>query len=41
VIAGPAVIEGLSATALLPAGWVGRVNGIGAIVVERGDARPD
>jgi len=40
VIAGPAVIEGLSATALVPAGWVGRVNAIGAIVVERGDARP-
>jgi N-methylhydantoinase A len=41
VIAGPAVIEGLSATALVPAGWIGRVNGIGAIVVERGDARSD
>jgi N-methylhydantoinase A len=39
VIAGPAVIEGLSATALVPAGWAGRVNGIGAIVVERGYAR--
>jgi N-methylhydantoinase A len=39
VIAGPAVIEGQSATALLPAGWVGRVNAIGAIVAERGDAR--
>ncbi len=41
VLAGPAVIEGLSATALLLPGWVGRVNEIGAIVVERGSARPD
>jgi N-methylhydantoinase A len=41
VIAGPAVIEGQSATALVPAGWIGRVNGIGAIVVERGHARSD
>ncbi|HVO35145.1 MAG TPA: hydantoinase/oxoprolinase family protein [Gemmatimonadales bacterium] len=41
VIAGPAVVEGLSATALIPPGWVGRVNRIGAIVVEPGDARPD
>jgi N-methylhydantoinase A len=41
VIAGPAVVEGLSATALVPVGWVGRVNAIGAIVVERGDARTD
>jgi N-methylhydantoinase A len=40
-IAGPAVVEGLSATALVPAGWLGRVNAIGAIVVERGDARAD
>jgi len=41
VIAGPAVVEGLSATALVAVGWVGRVNAIGAIVVERGDARTD
>ncbi len=41
VLAGPAVIEGRSATALIPPGWMGRVNGIGAIVVEPGDARPD
>ena len=41
VVAGPAVIEGMSATALIPPGWVGRVNKIGAIVVERGDARAD
>ena len=41
VLAGPAVVEGLSATALLLPGWVGTVNTIGAIVVERGSARPD
>lgn len=41
VVAGPAVVEGMSATALIPPGWVGRANKIGAIVVERGDARPD
>jgi len=41
VLAGPAVIEGRSATALIPPGWVGRVNRIGAIVVEPGDARAD
>ena len=41
VLAGPAVVEGRSATALIPPGWVGRVNRIGAIVVEPGDARPD
>jgi len=41
VLAGPAVVEGMSATALIPPGWAGRVNGIGAILVERGDARPD
>jgi N-methylhydantoinase A len=41
VLAGPAVVEGRSATALIPPGWVGRVNRIGAIIVERGDARPD
>ncbi len=40
VLAGPAVIEGRSATAFLPAGWAGRVNEIGAIVAEAGDARP-
>ena len=41
VLAGPAVIEGRSATGLIPPGWVGRVNKIGAIIVEPGDARPD
>ena len=41
VLAGPAVIEGGSATGLIPPGWVGRVNRIGAIIVEPGDARPD
>ena len=41
VLAGPAVVEGMSATALIPPGWAGRVNRIGAILVERGDARPD
>jgi len=41
VLPGPAVVEGRSATALIPPGWVGRVNRIGAILVEPGDARPD
>ncbi len=41
VLAGPAVVEGMSATALIPPGWTGRVNPIGAIEVERGDARAD
>jgi N-methylhydantoinase A len=40
VMAGPAVIEGTSATAFLPPGWGARVNDIGAIVAEKGDARP-
>jgi N-methylhydantoinase A len=40
VLAGPAVVEGSSATAFLPPGWAGRVNAIGAIVAEPGDARP-
>jgi len=40
VIAGPAVVEGMSATALILPGWVGTVNKVGAIVVERGGARP-
>jgi len=40
VLAGPAVIEGSSATAFLPPGWAGRVNDIGAILAEPGDARP-
>jgi len=40
VLAGPAVIEGASATALLPPGWMGTVNNIGAIIAEVGDARP-
>ena len=40
VLAGPAVIEGSSATAFLPPGWAGRVNDIGAVIAEPGDARP-
>jgi len=40
VMAGPAVVEGASATAFLPPGWGGRVNDIGAIIAEPGDARP-
>ena len=40
VLAGPAVVEGYSATALIPPGWAARVNRIGAIVAEPGDARP-
>ncbi len=39
-IAGPAVVQGASATALIPPAWAGRVNAIGAIVAEQGDARP-
>lgn len=39
-LAGPAVIAGSSATALLPPGWAGTVTTIGAIVAEQGDARP-
>ncbi len=39
-LAGPAVVEGRSATGLIPPGWTGRVNEIGAVVVEAGDARP-
>ncbi len=39
-LAGPAVVEGRSATGLIPPGWTGRVNQIGAVVVEAGDARP-
>jgi N-methylhydantoinase A len=41
VLAGPAVVEGMSATALILPGWVGTVNAIGAIVLERGNARSD
>jgi N-methylhydantoinase A len=41
VLAGPAVVEGMSATALILPGWVGSVDRIGAIVLERGSARPD
>ena len=40
-IVGPAVVEGMSATALVLPGWTGRVNAIGAIVVERNGARTD
>jgi N-methylhydantoinase A len=36
---GPAVVEGPGATAFLPPGWTGRVNQIGAIVVEASDTR--
>ena len=39
-LAGPALVEGRSATAVLPPGWSARVNHIGAIVAEPGDARP-
>jgi len=39
-LAGPSIIEGRSATAFLPTGWMGRVNAVGAIVAEPGDARP-
>jgi N-methylhydantoinase A/oxoprolinase/acetone carboxylase beta subunit len=37
-LAGPSLIAGRSATALIPPGWAARVNGIGAIVVEPGGA---
>ncbi len=40
VLAGPAVVAGAGATALLPPGWAATVNPIGAIVAEPGDARP-
>ncbi|HWO89158.1 MAG TPA: hydantoinase/oxoprolinase family protein [Gemmatimonadales bacterium] len=40
VLAGPAVVLGAGATALIPPGWAARVNDIGAIVAEPGDARP-
>ncbi|MFI5212942.1 MAG: hydantoinase/oxoprolinase family protein [Gemmatimonadales bacterium] len=39
-LAGPAVVESTSATAFVPPGWAGKVNAIGAIVAEPGDARP-
>jgi len=39
VLAGPAVVGSMGATALIPPGWTGRVNEIGAIVAEAGDAR--
>ena len=35
-LAGPAIVEGRSATAYLPPGWAARVNDIGAIVAELG-----
>jgi len=35
-LAGPAIVEGRSATAYLPPGWTARVNDIGAIVAELG-----
>jgi N-methylhydantoinase A len=37
-LAGPSIIEGRSATAFLPPGWSGKVNGIGAICAEPGGA---
>jgi N-methylhydantoinase A len=40
MLAGPAVVESSSATAFVPPGWAGKVNAIGAIVAELGDARP-
>ena len=40
ILAGPAVVESLGATALIPPGWSARVNEIGAIIAEPGDARP-
>jgi N-methylhydantoinase A len=39
VFVGPAMVEGRNATGLIPPGWVGRVNAIGAIVAEPTDAR--
>ena len=39
-LAGPALVEGRGATAVIPPGWAARVNQIGAIVAEPGDARP-
>ncbi len=39
VLAGPAVVESPDATVLIPPGWSARVNEIGAIVAEPGDAR--
>ena len=38
LLAGPAVVEGRNATGLIPAGWTGQVNDIGAVVVEAGGA---
>jgi len=40
LLAGPAVVEGRSATGLIPAGWTGQANAIGAVVVEADGARP-
>ncbi len=40
VLAGPSIVEGRSATAFIPMGWMGKVNKVGAIVAEPGDARP-
>jgi N-methylhydantoinase A len=39
-LAGPAVVEGRSATAFIPPGWRGVANRIGAIVAEPSDAEP-
>jgi N-methylhydantoinase A len=39
-LAGPAVVEGASATAFVPPGWRGVVNRIGAILLEPSDAEP-
>jgi N-methylhydantoinase A len=39
-LAGPAVVEGRSATGLVPVGWTGRINEIGAVIVEADGAQP-
>jgi N-methylhydantoinase A len=39
-LAGPAVVEGRNATGLVPAGWAGYVNEIGAVIVEADGAEP-
>jgi N-methylhydantoinase A len=39
IVNGPCRIEGRTATAILPPGWRGRVDDIGAIIAEPGDAR--
>jgi N-methylhydantoinase A len=39
VVNGPCCVEGRTATAIIPPGWRGRVDDIGAIIAEPGDAR--